>query len=164
MLKKTTRLEDMDFLYVSDTTYDSIRAWPWVKLRVICRSFIGLISRNVAHQDSRSSGSSNFDVSKQRRFETSKNDILALEDECVIGLSSDVASYPGRTKIQLYRRDNHMRNLQISHIKKICHMSFRDHILSSGNFAILTTPCVLCVTLFDSTVLKCTSLELPLIA
>jgi hypothetical protein len=164
MLKKTTHLEDMDFLYISDTTYDSIRAWPWVKLRVICRSFIGLISRNVAHQGHRISTFRSNVSSPSSRFETYKNDILALEDECVIGLSSDVASYPGRTKIQVYRRDNHMRNSQTAHVKKICRMSFRDHILSNGNFAILTTPCVLCVTLFDSTVLKCTTLESPLIA
>lgn len=77
------------------------------------------------------------------------NDILALEDEGVIGLSRDAASYPGRTKIQLHRRDNHMSNSQIAHVKNICcRMSFRDHILSNGNFAILTTPCVLCVTDF----------------
>ena len=84
--------------------------------------------------------------SPSSRFETSKNNILALEDEGVIGLSRDVASYPGRTEIRLYHCDNHTRNSQIAHVKKICcRISFRDHILSSGNFAILTTPCVLCV-------------------
>jgi hypothetical protein len=103
--------------------------------------------------------------SPSSRFETSKNSILALEVEGVIGLSRDLAAYSGRMKIQLYRCDNHMRNSQIAHVKKICfRMSFRDHILSSSNFAILTTPCVLCVTIFDSTILKCTTLELPLIA
>jgi len=103
--------------------------------------------------------------SPSSRFETSKNKILALEDEGVIGLSRDVVSYPGRTEIQLYHCDNHMKNSQIAYVKKIfCHMSFRDHILSSGNFAILTTPCILCVTIFDSVLLKFTTLKLPLIA
>ena len=109
-------MEDIDFLCISDITYDSIRVWPWVKLRVICPSFVGLISKNVAHQDSRSSGSSNFDVSKQRiatifKVRKSKNDILVLGDEGVIGLSRDIASYPGITKIRLNLCDNHMRNL-----------------------------------------------------
>jgi hypothetical protein len=118
-------LEDIDFLYISDATYDSIRVWPWVKLRVICRSFVDKISKNVAHQDSRSSGSLNFDVSKQRiatifKVRKSKNDILALGDEDVIGLSRDVASYPGRTKIQLNLCDIHMRNLHIARVKNTC--------------------------------------------
>jgi hypothetical protein len=124
----------------------------------------------VAHQDSRSFGSSNFDFTKQRiatifRVETSKNNISALEDEGLIGLFRDVAAYLVRTIIKLYRYDNHMRNSQIAHVKKTCCiMSFRDHILSSGNFVILTISCVFCVAIFDSTVLKCTTLELPLLA
>lgn len=68
------------------------------ELRVICRSLVGLISKEMDHQDSVLLGHPistfrNNIPSPSSRFETSRNNILALEDDGMIGLSRDVSSY-----------------------------------------------------------------------